>query len=301
MTAGVVSGGEPGEPSEALGNRASNEPAGWIAGKTIVSLESRFPREFAGLIERRGGKVIQAPSIKEVPDPDSPSVAEFVEGVCESRFAVVVLLTGVGTRMCIEAAGRGGREEEFLAGLREATVVCRGPKPVAVLRKNDVEPSEMAPEPHTSEELAGVLRRRAGELTGKNVALQHYGVDNPYIREVLESVGAEVFDVYPYTWGLPDDVGPLEQACRIIAERRVDAVCFTSSPQVANMVEVASRVGLLADLKAALAQAVVPAAVGPVAAAALKEVGIRPLVEPSRPKMADLVRALDSFTGSFGG
>ncbi len=286
----------------ALGDEAggNTEPAGWIAGKTVVSLESRFPREFAGLIERRGGKVVQAPSMKEVPDPESASVGEFVEGVSQGRFGAVVLLTGVGTRMCIEAAERKDLTEGFLSGLRETTVICRGPKPVAVLRKNGVEPTEMAPEPHTSEELAAVLRRRAAELDGQRVALQHYGVDNPYIREVLESVGAEVFDVYPYTWGLPDDVGPLERACRLIAEGRVDAVCFTSSPQVANLVEVASRAGILADLKAALSAAVVPAAVGPVAAAALEEVGIRPLVRPSRPKMADLVRALDNFEGLPG-
>ncbi len=275
------------------------QPKGWLLGKTVVSLESRFPREFAGLIERRGGIVLQAPSLKEIPDHDSASVREYVRGVVDHEFAMVVLLTGVGTRMCIEASERMGRLEEFLSGLRATVTICRGPKPVAVLRKHGIEPTEMAPEPHTSEELAEVLRRRAAGFADRRVALQHYGVDNPYIRDVLEQCGASVFDVFPYKWGLPDDLSPLLDAIARIAERRVHAVCFTSSPQVANLLEVAEGSGRLADLKAALREAVVPAAVGPVVANALLEAGIVPQVRPSRPKMADLVRALDAFDGKF--
>jgi uroporphyrinogen-III synthase len=279
---------------------SGGEDGGWLQGKIVVSLESRFPKEFAGLIERRGGTVIQAPSLVEIPDPGSPSVHRFVEGVAEGSFAMVVLLTGVGTRMCIEASERAGRLEEFCSGLAKVKTICRGPKPVAVLRKNGIEPTEMAPEPHTSEQLASVLNRRATEVRGQQVALQHYGVDNPFIRSVLDSLGGDVFDVYPYTWGLPDDTGPLADAIDKVARRDVDAVCFTSSPQVANMVEVAKNRGILADLVIALSEAVVAAAVGPVAAKALLEYGIQPQVQPSRPKMADLVRALDAFDGRFG-
>lgn len=270
---------------------------GWLSGKTVVSLESRFPREFAGLIERRGGRVVQAPSLKEVPDPESATVREYIKRMATRSFEMVVLLTGVGTRMCIEASERMGLASDFLSGLGATKTICRGPKPVAVLRKHGIEPTEMAPEPHTSEELAGVLRRRGAEIRGRRVALQHYGADNPYIRDVLESGGAEVFDVYPYTWGLPDDAGPLLDAIALVARREVDAVCFTSSPQVANMLEVAEGAGLLADLKAALTGDVLAAAVGPVAAKSLSEAGIHPRVRPERPKMADLVRALDALEG----
>ncbi|MER3395348.1 MAG: hypothetical protein C4319_00970 [Acidimicrobiia bacterium] len=269
---------------------------GWLAGKTVVALESRFPKEFAGLIERRGGRVVSAPSLREIPDPHAPSVHRYIEGVVEGVYGMVVLLTGVGTRLCIETSSEIGLENEFLLGLASTTTICRGPKPVAVLRKHGIEPTEMAPEPHTSEQLANVLRRRGSEIAGREVALQHYGSDNAFIRQELRSLGAKVFDVYPYTWGLPENIGPLQEAVRLIASHEVDAVCFTSRPQVKNLLEVARSMGLLAEVKEAFAGSVVPAAVGPVAAASLFEEEILPKVEPNRPKMADLVRALDSLS-----
>lgn len=296
---------------------------GWLRDKTVVVFESRFPRELAGLLERRGAVVVCAPSMREVAAPDSPSVIGFVRDVANGDLDAVVFLTGVGCRICFESAESLGLSKEFRQGLSAMVSVCRGPKPVAVLRRAGLAPTAVAPEPHTTEQLVGLLQEMQSELVFKRVALQHYGEDNVRVRQVLESMGCTVSDVRPYRWALPEDVSALERGVQMVVSGEVDAVCFTSSPQVANVVAVAERMGLLEDLKVMLANPAAPdavaaphgvsnaagegsvaaadhkrvvvAAVGPVAAKALRDLGARVDVEPERPKMADFVRALDAL------
>jgi uroporphyrinogen-III synthase len=286
---------------------------GWLANKTVVVFESRFSDELASLIERKGARVIKAPALSEIHDPQHETVRRFVEGACRGEFAGVVFLTGVGCRTCLEAAASAGMEEEFLGALWRMTVICRGPKPVAVLRRKGLEPTAVAPEPHTTAELVSLLGSFEEGLRGRRVALQHYGEINADVRARLESLGADVFDVHPYRWALPSDTSALEDAIRRILAGQVDAVCFTSRPQVLNLVEMAEQMGVREQLVAVLGSpgsqagrganaeasgpgdtGLVVAAVGPVVAATLRSVGIQPTVEPSRPKMGDLVRCLDN-------
>lgn len=299
---------------------------GWLEGKKVVVFESRFPRELAGLLERRGAVVVCAPSIREVAAPDSPSVIGFVRGVADGDLDGVVFLTGVGCRICFESAEALGLSKEFRQGLSGMVSVCRGPKPVAVLRRAGLEPTAVAPEPHTTEQLVGLLQEMRSKFESKRVALQHYGEDNVRVRQALESMGCTVSDVRPYRWDLPEDVSALEKGVHMVVSGEVDAVCFTSSPQVANVATVAERMGLLEDLKTMLGspdateplaapegvsgaagegsvvagkgKKVVVAAVGPVAASALRDLGVKVDVEPDRPKMADFVRALDALQES---
>jgi uroporphyrinogen-III synthase len=69
----------------------------------------------------------------------------------------------------------------------------------------------------------------------------------------------------------------------------------TSQVQVRHLFEIAVRKGLAAALPDLLLGRVVVAAVGPVAARALREHGIRVDLEPQHPKMGPLVRDLASY------
>ena len=57
--------------------------------------------------------------------------------------------------------------------LRKVTTVCRGPKPAAALKMYGVVPSVNVASPFTSSEI--LTRLEEVELTGKGVALIHYG------------------------------------------------------------------------------------------------------------------------------
>ena len=93
-----------------------------------------------------------------------------------------------------------------------------------------------------------------------------------------------------YRWALPDDLGPLREAIRRIAERECDVVLFTTSIQLTHLLEVAARMGREAEVRRALAEDMAIGSVGPVMDAALADCGLSPDIVPAHPKMPVLVR-----------
>lgn len=267
---------------------------GGLQGRRVLILEARMSSELAGLISRHGGQPILAPALREVPDPEAPEVGAFLERLIRGEMDLLVLQTGVGTRALLEGARRRGWEEPTVEALGRVRLACRGPKPTAVLRSLGLKPHVVAPPPHTTAEFIGALREQGWPEPGWRVGLQHYGADNPDLRAYLEGQGARPVEVRPYRWERPEDPEPLREAVRRVVAGEVEAVLFTSKPQVEHFFGTAEEMGLAEALRSALSDRVVTAAVGPVARRTLEARGVRVAVEPSpsQPHMGPLVRAL---------
>lgn len=258
----------------------------------VLLLESRRARELASIVESYGGTAISAPSMREVPLESNPEALAFADALERGEYDLVILLTGVGTRALVAVVeGVRGSRESFVEALRRTKVVARGPKPVAVLRELDVPVWLAAPEPNTWREVLTALDSRQNELTlrGSRVAVQEYGASNPDLLSGLEARGARVTRVPVYQWALPEDLGPLEAACRALAGGGVDVALFTTATQVVHLLKVARSMGLDEDVRAGLRKAVV-ASIGPTTTEELRQQGIAPDLEPSHPKMGFLVR-----------
>ena len=115
--------------------------------------------------------------------------------------------------------------------------MCRGPKPVAVLRRNDVPVGMTAAEPHTTAEVLQALENV--DVAGKAVAFVHYGERNETAADGLRARGAVVNEICLYEWRLPDDVAPLEQLVDEIIAGRVDALAITSQIQCRHLFQIA--------------------------------------------------------------
>ena len=254
-----------------------------------------MPSELANLVTRHGGEAISAPALREAPLPMRQDVQDVIAGICSHDIAAAVFLTGVGARALINAADELGRKDEFLDALRETTVICRGPKPVAVLKPLSVPIALVAPTPYTSEELVTALKASDINLNGKRVLLQHYGEVNAWLRGELVALGADVLEVSLYSWQLPEDTRPVVDAIGLILAQDVDAVMLTTQSQAHNLFRIAEQVGLADELREALASGVVVASVGPVCTRALRDHGVEPHVEPVNPKMGPLVLALADY------
>ncbi len=255
-------------------------------------LEGRMPSELAALVSRHGGDPVNAPALREVPLPMRQDVQDMVDAICRRTVEAAVFLTGVGARALINAADELGRKDEFLAALHDTKIICRGPKPVAVMRQNSIPIALIAPEPFMSEDLVSAVKDTGWDFRGKRVALQHYGEINAYLRSELVAMGAEVMEASLYVWELPEDTAPVVDAIRRIIARDADAVMFTTQSQVRNLMRIADDNSMARDLQDAMAEDIVVASVGPVCSRALREHGIAPHVEPEHPKMGPLVIAL---------
>ncbi len=262
-----------------------------LNGRVVAFVEARMQSEMAALVERHGGVAYPAPVLQEVYLKDDPDVQRLVRDVCEDRIDVVVLLTGVGTRALIESAAGMGLGEKFLAHLNTRTIYARSPKPARVLRQNNIHIDLMPPEPYTSQDLVDAIGKT--DLDGKEVAVQAYGGPNNFLTRSLREKGANVREVKLYSWGIPEDTAPVVRMIDDLASGKIDAVAFTSQPQVDNLLAIADQSDRGELLRNSLTrESVTIASVGPVCSRKLRERNIRVDVEPEHVHMGNLIIAL---------
>ncbi len=264
-----------------------------LEGKRVALLEARMSAELAAMVERFGGVPYSVPAVREIPIELPGETAAFVDALCAGRFAVVIFMTGVGASALLREAEKAAKLEAALSALRGATTVCRGPKPVAVLRRQNVQVNITAAEPHTTVELLQALE--SIDLEGRTVALVHYGERNDAAAAGLQTRGAIVSEICLYEWRLPDDVAPLTRLVAEIIAGAIDAIAITSQIQIRHLFQIAERLGQSSALADALNRRIVVAAVGPVCATALRSFGVIPHVQPSHPKMGPMLLALADY------
>jgi uroporphyrinogen-III synthase len=263
-----------------------------LAGRVIAIFESRRSTEMAGLVRKQGGEPLSAPALEEVALDEQPAARELAEVLFAGGCDVLVLLTGGGTRMLVDAMALLHDRDDVVGVLGRVALACRGPKPASALKALGLAPAVVAPEPNTSRELLEALD--AGlSLAGKRVYVQEYGARNEALLEALRARGAaSVVPVPIYGYALPEDTAPLEAAIGRIVAGEVDAALFTSQAQVENLFEVARRGGHEGALQASLAARTVLGSVGPVTTEALARRGLAADFEPEHPKMGHLVLGL---------
>jgi uroporphyrinogen-III synthase len=199
-------------------------------------------------------------------------------------------MTGVGTRTLAQMIEPECSRERFVAALNQVTVIARGPKPAGVLREFGVNVTLPVPEPNTWREILRAIDQNVQTipLKGAHVAVQEHGVPSRELYAGLMERGAQVFPVPVYKWAPPEDGAPLRAAIRDLALGKFDVVLFTSSVQVHHLFRFADEMGLHEEAASALRRMVI-GSIGPVTSETLREYGITPDLEPSRPKMGFLV------------
>ena len=262
--------------------------AGPLAGYTVGITAARRRDELANLLERRGARVVSAPSIQIVPIADDKQLLAATCAALAAPIDIVVATTGIGFRGWLEAADGWGMADELLVRLRDARIIARGPKARGAVRAAGLT-DEWSPESECSDEVLSYLTDRP--LWGRRVAVQLHGEPQPDFCNALRAQGADVIEVPVYRWVLPDDVTPLRRLVDLVAAKQVDAVAFTSAPAATSMLRIAAGDGLLDAVVESLRTDVMAACVGPVCAGPLDEHGIDSEI-PERARLGALVRTI---------
>jgi uroporphyrinogen-III synthase len=271
-------------------------PSGALSGLRVVCFESRRSAESSRMIARLGGEPIEAPTLREVPLRGPLGIDALEEDLQRGAPVLLVLLTGVGTELLIEGLSQGVSRERALAllGAPTTTIVCRGPKPHAVLKPAGLKPAVVVGEPNTWRDVLQEIDARQ-LLAGKSVYVQEYGRTNAELVQGLVERGAKgVRQIKTYSWQLPDDLSPLHAAIERIARDDAEVALFTSSIQLTHLLQVAEDRGLTQQLYRGLERMVI-ASVGPLTSEALSSAGLRPDIEPEHPKLGHLMVALGAL------
>jgi len=259
-----------------------------FGGLHVAAFESRMAEEMRRLIERYGGQPLVAPSMQEVPLHNNSEVLQFGETLITGRLDMLILLTGIGTRVMLEVLLTRYDLEQITSALARTTLLVRGPKPKAVLREFGLTPAIEVPEPNTWRDILDTLDREK-PVDGLRIAVQEYGVTNAELIEGLQRRGAQVTRVPVYRWTLPDDPVPLQRALEAILANRVDVLLITNAVQIDHALQVLAQPSRQEQFRTSLSKLMV-ASIGPTATERLRRYGLPVDFEPSHPKMGILVK-----------
>src|SRR5262247_1421817 len=111
---------------------------GVLDGVTVAIPESRYGDEFALLFERAGARVLLCPLLKETLIEDQTSIRTFIDLAISARLGMTIFMTGIGVNLILQQAEGLGRRDPLLKSLEQMTIVSRGSKSTAALRKANV-------------------------------------------------------------------------------------------------------------------------------------------------------------------
>ncbi|MBW8825556.1 MAG: uroporphyrinogen-III synthase [Acidobacteria bacterium] len=260
-----------------------------LSGFTIAVTADRRREEQVELLRRRGATVVEGPTVRTVPLVDDAGLRRAIADVVARPPDVTVFTTGVGTRGLVGAAESLGTDGPLLDALSSSLIVARGPKAIGAAVAAGLDVGWKAPGESSAEVLAHLTARAAA---GERIAIQRDGDEVPVLADSLREAGADVVDIPVYRWSLPLDVAPAGRLVESLIAGNVDAVTFTSSPAVRNLVAVADDGGRGDELRTVLRDGVRVACVGPLCAGTARSLGVVDPIVPTRSRLGAMVQAL---------
>lgn len=257
-----------------------------LSGCVVLVTADRRAGELGGALVRRGATVRHAPSLSMLAHVDDANLVETTRSIIDSPPDVVVVTTGIGFRAWIEAADAVGLADRLTATLAGTRLVARGPKARGAIRAAGLTADWVA-ESETSAEIGALLLDEG--VAGLDVVVQYHGAGDDGLSEAFAAAGAAVRHVVLYRWGPPADPALVRESVRAVVDHEIDVVTFTSAPGAAAWLAAAREIGLLEAV--VTAPGVLWAAVGPVTARPLRDVGLDPLL-PDRGRLGSFVRAI---------
>ncbi|GAB3934497.1 uroporphyrinogen-III synthase [Kribbella albertanoniae] len=265
----------------------ANSKPGPLSGCTLAVTAHRRADDLIASFERRGAKVLHAPTLQITPVADDHALIEATRRVIANPPNDVVVTTAVGFRGWIEAADTAGLAADLLVTLEQSRILARGPKARGAIRAAGLVEHWSARSETTIEVVEWL---RAQGVNGRKIVVQLHGLSDPGLMDTLRSAGASVRGLEVYRWGPAPDPVMVERMIGQVCTGAVDAVVHTSAPGAQAMLDAAALNGQYDTLVAALRTGrVLNACVGPVTAAPFLNLGLEPLV-PDRYRLGALIR-----------
>ncbi len=250
-----------------------------LSGKRIMVTRSRDQAsQLVDLLAREGGETLEMPTIQIAPLTDDTLLRQASRELSSYQWVMFTSVNGVVAFW--QALEREGLDARSLGGVRLAAI---GSATADALASHGVHP-DIVPRKYVSEALAKALQGRI--RPGDHALLPSAEEGRSLLAEELRSMGAEVTQVVAYRTLVPEELQ--EKALALLAEGKIDAITFTSSSTVRNLVKLlGGDVSLLA--KPAIA------CIGPVTAATARELGLEVHVEAKVHSIPGLVEALKGW------
>jgi uroporphyrinogen III methyltransferase/synthase len=255
--------------------------------RVLVTRPQGQAAELIDRLESMGAEVVEAPMLRiEPPDDWGP-----LDDACAQvgRFSWIVFSSTNAVDAFFERLLRVAHDVRALGGVK---LCCVGVTTAERLAERGLK-ADVVPGEYRGEALVEALAD-AGPLTGAHVLLPHADIAREVIASELRKHGAEVTEVVAYRTVASDAEREGDpDIYRMLLERKLDVVTFTSPSAVRNLVRV-----LGAEPAADLLRTTIVASIGPVTAEAAAQCGIQTTVTPEKYTIAALVGAIVKYVDS---
>jgi uroporphyrinogen III methyltransferase / synthase len=252
-----------------------------LFGRRIVVTRSREQAgELVDMLEERGADAIQAPTIRIAPPDDTAALDRACADAGTYDWIVFTSANAVDYFMQRVLANGDVRD---LKGVRLCAI---GPSTAKSVARYGMR-VDLTPDEAKSEAVIDALRA-TGSLKGTRFLLPRADIAREVLADQLRDAGAEVSEVAAYRTLLGGSERDADQDIyRMLLERQIDAITFTSASTVKNFAKIFGE-----EQAADLLRTTVVASIGPVTAEAAQQLGIKTTVMPERYTIPDLVDAL---------
>ena len=247
--------------------------------RVLITRPQRQAVEFASLLHQQGAEPILLPTIALV-DSDAAPVAAAIERLAAGDYEDLILTSVNGVERFWSALRKADLDARTFAGIRIGAI---GAVTAQALEHHGIN-ADLIPETFTSAALLDALARE--DLNGRRVLLARAAQGSKLLSEGLRERGALVDDIALYDTVTAQ---PAQAALNALAAG-VDVVTLTS-PSTARGLRALTRVD---SVHRAIERAVI-ACIGPVTAAAARELGWSVSVVAQTHTVSGLVDALSRY------
>jgi uroporphyrinogen III methyltransferase/synthase len=253
-----------------------------LFGKRIVTTRPREQAiELVEMLEGLGASVIEAPTIRIVPPDDFEALDEAAASA--GTFDWIVFTSVNGADFFMQRLLQGPGDVRDLKNVRLCAI---GPGTADRLVRFGIK-VDLMPAEYRLEAVIETLRG-TGDLNGKRFLLPRADIARELLAKELRKSGAVVTEVTAYrTIPVESEREGEPDVYRLLLDKKVDIVTFTSASTVRNFVRLLGK-----DQAADLLGSTTVASIGPVTAEAAEQCGIRTAIMPSVHTIAGLVEAI---------
>ena len=256
-----------------------------LFGKRILVTRPREQAlELTERLEEMGADAIEAPMIRIEPPEDFGPLDAACAHVAE--FDWIVFTSSNAVDAFLDRLLAGPHDLRALKGVQLCVV---GPSTGERLARRGLK-VDLTPAEYRAEAVVRAMSE-TGEIRGLRVLMPHADIGREIVADALRSQDADVTEVVAYrTVAVEAEREGEPDIYRMLLERRIDVVTFTSASAVRNFVRI-----LGAEPAADLLHTTIVASIGPVTAEAAAQLNIKTTIMPASYTVPALVDAIVEY------
>ena len=196
-----------------------------------ITRSEQDAQEFAALVQEQGGRAIAIPAIEIVP-ADAHAGQEFLELLQKKKHDYCAFMSAQAAKVLIDLVGTAHAR----SALQKTAVIAVGLKTREELKRHGIT-VDMTPDSYSSIGLVEMLARK--NPSGKRIIIPRSSEATDFVAKALCDLGITVDEISLY--GVRTHLGDTlqwQEFCGLLAEKKIDAIVFTSASNVRSFFEI---------------------------------------------------------------